>query len=260
MMRVSQVRKSMQRGFSLIELSIVMVIVGTVATLGLESAATFLERSAQEITEERIKTIDKALVRFYKVHGRLPCPGGRTVSIVDAGSLGGYGREYCNSALGISSTSLRQGMVPVRTLNLPLEYAVDGYGSKFNYVVTAGMTVAATYLATGDGISVRTGKLDPSCSTGCHTMGTAAFMVISPGYDRRGGVSDRGSPTKSCIGSTRDDAKIDAQNCAFVGTNTVTMGVTGVTPDVFYDSRYNRGFNEQNYFDDIVIWRPKNRI
>ena len=259
-MRVSQVKRSMRHGFSLIELSIVMVIVGTVATLGLESAATFLERSAQEITEERIKTIDKALVKFHKVHGRLPCPGGRTVAVTDAGSMGGYGLEYCHATLAISSTSLRQGMVPVRTLNLPLEYAVDGYGSKFNYVVTTGMTATATYLATGDGISVRTGKLNTSCSTGCNTMGTAAFLVVSPGYDRRGGVSERGTPTKNCINGTSDDTKIDAQNCAFAGTNSVTLGVTGVTPDVFYDSRYNRGFNEQNYFDDIVIWRPKNRI
>ena len=248
------------RGFSLIELSIVMVIVATVATLGLEGAATFLENSAEDVTQERIKVIDEALVKFYKVNGRLPCPGGRTVSVVDASSMGGYGLEYCNSAIAISSTSLRQGMIPVRTLNLPLEYAIDGYGSKFNYIVTTGMTNAATYLATGDGISIRTGKLNSTCSANCNTMGTAAYMVVSPGYDRRGGVSDRGATTKSCIGSTRDDTKIDSQNCAFAGTNSVTMGVTGVTPDVFYDSRYNRGFNESNYFDDIVIWRPKNRI
>lgn len=246
-------------GFSLVELSIVMAIVATIATFGLEGAATFLDHSAQEVTKERLALIDEALLKYRKVNGRLPCPAGRMVGINDASSQNGYGKEYCNSLLDISSTSLMQGAVPIRDLNLPLDYAIDGYGSKFNYIVTSGLTNASTFSRTGDGISVRTGKLDSACTTNCQTMGTAAYLIFSPGYDRRGGVSVRGAVTKNCISSTKDDTKIDAQNCVYQGSTTA-MAVPNITGDVFYDSRMSRGFVENNYFDDIVVWHSRNQL
>lgn len=259
-----KVKKSVH-GFSLVELSIVMAIVATIATLGLEGAATFLDYSAQEVTKERLKVIDEALIKYRKVNGRLPCPAGRMVPITDGTSQNGYGKEYCNALLNMSSTSLMQGVVPVRDLNLPLEYAIDGYGSKINYVVTSGLTSASTFASTGNGISIRTGKLASDCTSNCQTMGTAAYIIFSPGYDRRGGVSAQGKVNKGCVPSTKDDAKIDSMNCYNIGVvpsggTNVNISVTGVTPDVFYDSRMSRGFVESNYFDDIVVWHSRDQL
>ena len=252
-------RRKRQQGFSLVELAIVLAIMSTVAVMGLEAAAMFLDRTAKKVTEERIAAIDQALVKYRNIYGRLPCPAARTVSIADSTTNNGYAKEYCNAALAISGTSLRQGMVPVRDLNLPLSMAVDGYGNKFNYVVTNGYTSSSTFAQTGDGISIRTGTLATSCTTSCQIMGTAAYILISPGYDRRGGISPRGVVNRDCIPSTASDMKIDAQNCIYLGS-TVAIGVAGISADTFYDSRYNRGLVEANYFDDIVIWRPRRNL
>ncbi len=259
MLRLFKKAVTSPAGFSLVELSIVMVIVSTIAVFGLEGAATFLSRTAYETTALRIQAIDEAILKFRQINGRLPCPADRTVAITDGVTNDGYGKEYCNAALVIATTALWQGAVPVRDLNLPLSYAIDGYGNKFNYIVSSGLTVAATFATTTDGIIVRSGKLEDPCATVCEDMGTAAYFLFSNGYDRRGGISSRGNVNANCIATTASDMKVDAQNCIYLGS-TVALGVPTIDANVFYDSRYNRGLVEANYFDDIVLWHARSGL
>jgi prepilin-type N-terminal cleavage/methylation domain-containing protein len=254
---------SHQAGFSLVELSIVVVILSTIAVLGLGSAAAYLGHTAYATTQARLAVIDNAIRNYRKIYGYLPCPVTRTVAITSSA----YGKETrdgsgnCTNGANITSSSpaLRYGMVPVRDLNLPLSYAVDAYGSKFNYIVTTNLTWSTSYGASGDGIIVRSGKLEASCTTLCTTMGTAAYFVSSPGYDRRGGISPRGTVNANCIASTSYDTTIDAKNCIYLGS-TVAIGVGSIPVNVFYDSRYNRGTVESSHFDDLVAWRSKSDL
>ncbi|MEJ0010878.1 MAG: type II secretion system protein [Alphaproteobacteria bacterium] len=239
-------------GFSLVELSVVMVILAILATSGLEAAAIYLNHTAVQTTTERLAVIDNALRSYVRIYGRLPCPADRTVAITDGTTNGGYGKEYCNGALAIGSTGVWQGMVPFRDLNLPMEVAVDGWGDRFNYLVTSRLTATSTYFAYPETIDVRTGILATTCTTMCQDVGMAAYFIFSNGSDRRGGVTPgfAGSSAKGaypCIPSPGSayDQRVDTQNCNYTcgttyGNCNTAIGVS-MAANIVYDSRYNTG-------------------
>ena len=136
------------RGFSLVELSVVVAIISVVATLGLEAAANFVNRTSGAVTRERLAVADEAVARFYKIYGRLPCPASRAVALAAGNTT--FGVEDCTIAVWtvdaqyatLIGGGLMAGMLPYRTLNIPMSFALDGFNNKLNYVVTKNLTVA----------------------------------------------------------------------------------------------------------------------
>ncbi len=286
---------AVMRGFSLIELSVVIAILSVVATLGLEAAANFINRSAGTQTRERLKVVDEAIASYFKIYGRLPCPA--PIGTALANNATAFGIEDCTINVWVVDTEydvlygggLQAGMVPIRTLNLPLSYATDGFGNKLNYVVTKNLTAAGgtvsnspitnrfasfdaddntdTEKATNGmgGIEIRTGQLQEPCSTTCQILANpsitpptgAAYIVFSNGTDQKGGVPLRStSASVACADST---LRVDSMNCQWCATANSTSVAT-IPKNVFYDNRYNAGLNLKNYFDDFVIWRSKAQL
>lgn len=271
---------SSARGFSLVELSIVVAIISVVATLGLEVAANFVARTSTSISRERLKVVDEATAAYFKSFGRLPCPAVINIPPTNAN----YGLEDCTSVtfFGTIGGGLMWGGVPIRTLNLPSIYALDGFNSKFNYVVTRNLTQAGTAVSGQagynagtaaqngvGGIEMRSGVLEQPCSsTRCQILANpsltpsmgAAYVLFSNGADQRGAYSARGVALKNCVILT-PERRIDTQNCVYGnGTVSAGMSVTTIPTNVFYDSRNNAGLNLTSYFDDVVIWRPRGQL
>ena len=267
---------SCRRGFSLLELSVVIAIMSVVAVMGLEGAATFAGRTTLATTQEKIVTLDDAVRQFFRVYGRLPCPANvlRPLSNIRVGL------EDCNLtavATAKGGGGVLVGSIPYRTLNIPPNAALDGYGSRFIYAVSKNLTVAGitsgtfarvTGAASAKGlgmIEIRSGRLQQPCSTLCQVLadpaaGTgAASIIFSSGADKRGSFSRNGDLQRACVPTPTAsfDGKIDSQNC--ISTGGATPSVT-IDPNVFYDSRYNTGIQEANYFDDIVVWRSKGQL
>jgi prepilin-type N-terminal cleavage/methylation domain-containing protein len=239
-------------GFSLVELSIVILIFSTVAVLGLEVLSKMLDRKAYATTQAQLAALDDALVKFYRVYGRLPCPADKTWATNNTG----YGLE---GACG-GTADLTNGMIPFRTLNLPQSSAIDAYGNRINYTVTRLLTTSsATFTLNDAKVEVRSGILQQPCSTNCTVLANpatsdgAAYIIFSSGEDKRGAVRANGTTPVACYTAT-SDIRIDAQNCA---NGALTVGIPNT---VYYDSRYNNGGQAANYFDDIVVWRTKGRI
>lgn len=267
------------RGFSLVELSIVVAIISVVATLGLEVAANFVNRTSTSVSRERLKLVDDTTANFFRLYGRLPCPADKTL----APSNTNYGLENCGLSVLTGTTvggGLLSGAVPYRTLNLPVSYSLDGFGSKFNYVVTKNLTQAGRLL-TGQfgynsgtaaqngiaGIEVRTGQLAQPCNaSNCQVLADpslntgAAYVIFSSGPDQRGARSERGTALKNCT-IYNPERRVDAQNCVFgAASMTPPLSVTTIPKNVFYDNRYNAGFNLTSYYDDALVWRPRARL
>lgn len=268
-------------GFSLIELSVVLVIVSIVAVMGLELTANYMNRTAYKVTAERLDTIDRALVAYRRVNNKLPCPAPEGVTATSAC----YGKELngsggagtCNDIAGTCTASsttsgtIVYGVVPVRDLGLPTSAMYDGYGQRFYYVVTRDLTYTSTFNATFDAISVRSGKLDDACTGGsalCQDRGNASYFLFSTGVDKRGSRSSTGNVSRLCqdTSSPADvqltDGMIDTMNCRLgAALNFVKNGSTpiAVADHVYYDSRYNMGTTD-NHFDDLVKWRSKGSL
>jgi prepilin-type N-terminal cleavage/methylation domain-containing protein len=283
-----------RQAFSLVELSVVVAIISVVAVLGLEAAANFVDRTSARITEERLAIADEALVKFVRIYGRLPCPAPR--NLIPTGA--NFGLEDCTIAVwgtnqnysSLVGGGVMAGMLPFRTLNLPMNMAVDGFGGKMNYVVTKNLTVAGTgsdrfghvagtNITNGiGGITIRSGQLKAQngCTANCQvlaeaspsaaTQSGAAYILFSNGRDQRGAVPLRSSTVGlACSSNTTDGSKIDAMNCQWntclnLPESMCTNGVTFINRNTFYDSRYNTGTNNKNFFDDHVVWRTKGQL
>jgi prepilin-type N-terminal cleavage/methylation domain-containing protein len=146
--------------FSLIELSIVILIASILITGVLSMSNNNSGGLKTKITEDRIKEIYKALGNYLLINHHLPCPAALNIAKGSAG----YGIEKrqainplattysspchikgtSSSNPGVYSGSLSQnqkytafGAIPVATLGLPSDMAEDGFGSKFTYIVSA---------------------------------------------------------------------------------------------------------------------------
>ena len=170
-------RHTRAHGFSLVELSIVVAIIGVVSVLGLEAAANFVNRTNGAVTKERLLVLDDAIVRFFKIYGRLPCPADRTL----APSSTSYGLENCalaTIAAPSASNGIMFGALPFRALNIPMNLSVDGFGSKINYAVTKNLTIAGT------GVGQFGFKQDyayTACNSGTDTLTVASTPNIYTG-------------------------------------------------------------------------------
>ncbi len=163
-------RHTRAHGFSLVELSIVVAIIGVVSVLGLEAAANFVNRTNGAVTKERLAVLDEAVVKFFKIYGRLPCPADRSL----APSSTSYGLEDCSLttiAVPSASNGILFGAVPFRALNIPMNLSVDGFGSKINYVASKNLTQAGT--AAGQ-FGFTQGYAYTACNLGTRTLTVAS--------------------------------------------------------------------------------------
>lgn len=264
------------------ELSVVIAILSVVATLGLELAANFANRTATSLSRSRLKAVDDALDAYFQITGRLPCPAPLSYPLSHFGASRDYGLENCAGSILINGGGYGNGVyaggVPFRTLNLPISYSIDGFMDKLNYVVTVNLTNAGTgagqFAGSGGtaaqngtaGIEVRTGVLEQPCdSSRCDVVADpsvnsgAAYFLFSNGADQRGAYTMNGvGPIVACL-QYSPETRPDSANC-LLGASHAGLDVPTVPINVFYDNRYNPGLNLYSYFDDVAVWRTKAQL
>ncbi len=243
-------------GFSLVELSVVIAIIGVILGLAISGFSAFVKNTTLSSTREKQVAIKDTLISYLRANGRLPCP--------DTGPPG---------STGISTTSLPDGIenrvtpgnatmdcqnngvgiVPYATLGLPRESAIDAWGNYFTYVVsnnfspenpTATPPIQATPLRDWvKSATFRTGNfgdievLDDSASSL-----QAAALLISYGPNGAGAWTTKGSLI--------DSAGIGANEGANAGgcPRDATSGLKRCYKREFTDNSEATG----GAFDDVV--------
>src|SRR5579884_3418275 len=127
----------MRRGFTVLELSIVLTIIALVTAMSFSSSLAVLSTARQNATLQKVKTIDQALLAYRTANDRLPCPASLTLAVGNAN----YGVEAANpgsctggtpaanfSANGATNTFATgaEGALPTVTLGLPNDFMFDG--------------------------------------------------------------------------------------------------------------------------------------
>lgn len=138
-----QINISKKRGFTLIELSIVLVIIGLIMTTALATINVQVTRSRISDTKNRQENVKTALLNFIARNNRLPCPAVPTLNI---GAVG-YGVEAltpgtCDAApaSGVAAARVVSGVLPWVSLGLADESASDAYYNRFTYTVSSNAT------------------------------------------------------------------------------------------------------------------------
>ena len=121
-----------RKGFSLVELAVVMMIVALLLAAALIPFSTQIDLRNQADTQRTLDSVKESVIAFALANGRLPCPANGTLA---AGSATAGAEQFnntagvkqCADALGNPRTF---GVVPWATLGVP---EVDAWGRRFSY-------------------------------------------------------------------------------------------------------------------------------
>ncbi len=116
------------RGFTLAEIAIVILILGIMLSMGLKTAVANLDSAAYSETKSKQEQIKLALIGFLRTNGRLPCPDNK-------GGVAADGLEV-NPCFAAATDGY--GIVPYQTLQISRGTAQDGWGNYFSYKVANG--------------------------------------------------------------------------------------------------------------------------
>lgn len=201
-------KSSKRRGFTLIELSVVIVIVSILITGAISVSVNKVKKIKIDDTKQRMEVIYKALKTYVQANNALPCPASITAvktatnkyGLV-AGTAGTCSDDPDGGVYNGTDTNLAYGMVPVQSLGLSEKFAEDAFGTKFSYVVEKGLTSALSYSNT-----TMIHIVDSYDNTGStRAISTqAAFAIISHGPNKLGAYNANSSTSISRSSATNE--------------------------------------------------------
>lgn len=170
-----------QRGFSLIELAIVIAIIGMISVTSLQFLGGSLRNAQARATQDRLDLAVEAVLAFYAENSRLPCPADGDLGPGDTG----YGLEDSPCSSGNDAANLATGVLPWRTLGLPELSAQDGWTRMLSYRAAPGLTVAGGSI----GSNAPTVRYQDQGAGGA----AVAFLVMSHGSNGLGANTQAGT-------------------------------------------------------------------
>lgn len=138
MVRHFSVQSTGNKGFTLIELAIIIAIAGVMLAAAATAALSIIETSRRLKTQETLNKIAE-LVDFYALrNNRLPCPA----NAADAPASANFGFEHGSAGGSVTPQNCTtdparwDGVVPFRTLGLPEDLRYDGWGRLITYAIS----------------------------------------------------------------------------------------------------------------------------
>ena len=262
------------RGFTLIEMSIVVAILGLSLAAFIPFYQSYTHEKSQATTKTNVDTIASAIGDFKATYGRYPCPASLTAipgsaqyghedcgaalatynGAIDA-ARGQYGQTssrtvtYKNPYAAFASTTakppIRTGFIPFRELNLDEKQAYDAYGDRVEYSVTEHLAFATSFDPTTGGVEV----IDANGNSVVPAFGqpgaTGHFFIASLGEDGVGAYTQGGTQKNAALCGA--GASLQSNNCNFQATNSFRAAqATSVAG--------------AGHFDDVVAYYTQNEM
>ncbi len=150
--------QKIKKAFSLLELSIVILIISILVVGSTSYLSGNLNSAKNDVTRERLKEIYKAMGTYLANNKRLPCPAsmllaktsanyGLEVPCFDHNTTAVTGRGIWRSAW---NPNVLYGMVPVKTLGLSTDMAEDAFGTAIAYSMLRGYSNSDAFKNNGD--------------------------------------------------------------------------------------------------------------
>lgn len=227
--------KNRSKGYSLIELSIVLAIAMVVLSVGATSLNSVLKASNYKASESQLEAFKMALNAYYAKYKRLPCPAPLNTSSVSATT---NCSTTCPSGITCpaGAPNVIYGALPVTELNavgISFSAAVDIWNKKVIYAVDRRFTVdgAASECTAGGAIFIRDASNNPVNSA---PQG-AIYALLSTGQNGAGGFASNGTASSAaCLASAPERV-----NCLFAGQ--------------FASAPFS--LVDATYYDDVLTWQ-----
>lgn len=265
--------KHPKTAFSLLELSIVIIIISILIVGSMSASMTAINNAKYKVTRDRMAEIYKAMGNYLLINKALPCPASLKNMKSDSATGANYGVAAPTATpgtcaldgvfIGGMSSSLAYGMIPVQALGLNADMAEDGFGNRFTYIVSKGFTdvsVASTSSGFGSvspasGFTVPTAgfiTLKESLGNSVFQTNTndAVFAIISHGANKYGAFNNNAL--------TQNAASADADEQENYGTSFVDGGGTADT--VTISSYLVPSAVNSDVFDDVIFYKTRNNL
>jgi len=216
------------RGFSLVEMAVVLVIVGLMVGGMLAPLSAQIEQRRVNETQKALDDAKEALVGFALLNGYLPCP-----AVSPTNGLEDRSGHLCTD-------DKRQGYLPWATLGLP---KLDSWNHLYRYSVTPAFTNSAGFftLRTARDISIAT-RDGAGALQAATAQNDIPAVIMSHGKNGAGATSDAGILVANTSASNVDEQA----NATGDGTTFITRYGS--------DNRAAPG----GEFDDMVAWISPN--
>ncbi|AQQ04117.1 hypothetical protein B0E33_11375 [Roseibium algicola] len=205
-----------ENGFSLIELSIVLIIFGVLAASLANLYATYLEEKRTRQNLESISAAYEAIVEFQRNNGHYPCPARPSDAQSRASDCSSASPTEIKTVSGTDGRVVRIGTFPLISQDggarlLPGHLGIDGSGNRLSYAVTE---VLAQNSETFDANLGAIRVIDQGNNT---LTINGHFVVLSHGDNKAGAYTREGKQAWECDTNTADGENCD-NNATFVST------------------------------------------
>jgi prepilin-type N-terminal cleavage/methylation domain-containing protein len=247
-----------RKGFSLLEMSIVLLIIAVVVGSGAAMFSASVKQQQSKETLLKMQAIQKALLDYRRAFNRIPCPADLALPMTDAN----FGVEAWKDPSTPTSTScnggvpaatytdggtLYEGAVPVKTLKLPDDYVVDGWGRRFDYAADGTLTAYNAF----DTVAVNDTQVRftivPTITSVMTITSYPVYVLISYGEDGHGAFTREGSAT--ILNTSNSDDQNENCDCDSSGNRNGAINSTFVQRPI----EVNKD-NPDLTFDDIVTY------
>lgn len=244
-------------GFTLIQVSIILTLAALAMVMMLPTTQKNLTAGSNSAT--KLNAVLVALRQYETTNGLLPCPAdaSQPIGSTNYGVAAANGGPTTNCTGGSPAANFVDatnhvaiGMVPVRTLGLSNDYALDNFGRDITYGVDTNATGCwASSPLTGQVIVT-----DQGTNTGTWSTNYTVAALVSHGPDGHGAwmplPGSSGTAVRLNAGSTDTDQLVNAHlTSGFVVTASSLNASAESTTTTFVRKP------PTSTFDDIVVYR-----
>lgn len=129
-----QLRLTFRQGFSLVELSIVLIIIGLIVGAGVTIWRSSIDSTRLSATKTNLDNIKNSVINFAMANGRFPCPD-TTVPPNNTG-VSNPNPATCGTTCSCNTCANPPCWVPYQTLQLQLPGGKDSFGNVFRYDIS----------------------------------------------------------------------------------------------------------------------------
>jgi len=243
--------KSKSLGFSLLEISIVLIISSILLGISFEAGKFFLLHNSIETTKIKMNTLQNAIDIYLIENGKLPCPSGlknnngNSLTCTDDATNGVFVKN-----------NVARGGIPYKELNLTSDLSYDSWKTKFTYSVLI--------TATNNSSSSRNFKKLENNYTGITIFNDnssnditskAVYSIVSHGSNKLGGFNFENNSINSTTNISIEETMNTINNSSFlVNTYFTNVKTNAKTYDDFVKYKTRMQLMADNGIDEVSCY------
>jgi prepilin-type N-terminal cleavage/methylation domain-containing protein len=238
--------------FTLIELSISILIISLLMAGFFSMISGSVVKGKIGKTNQELNQIYKALGQYLATNQRLPCPASLNEIYNTSSTFGQEVRPSSGNCGGVNSgvfnnSNLSFGMVPVKTLGLSSDFAIDEFGNKISYIIDQRYT--ANYQAI------------PIKNTNSFGTANSDNLLIVNEKQSDGSTNVILNNKVILIILSHGPNGLGSYNINTALQNSITAGYTEDQNNAIVSSTFDNNFTVTSYaddkFDDIMIYKTR---